>query len=134
MSSKKNEVSIASKLKIKHIPDVGYDFNDVIENVEKLMDHFFNTSMDEIKSTIDKLATKYSNKIDYDYCNLFHLAENTKAFDQWNIMHMRISKGKVDPAFHLMDMYFQMRMVENFDFYNDVLIYNYTEDIQPFLK
>ena len=131
---KKNEVSIASKLKIKHIPDVGYDFNDVIENVEKLMDHFFNTSMDEIKSTIDKLVRKYSNKIDYNYCNLFHLAENTKAFDQWHIMQMRISKGKDDPAFHLMDMYFQMRMVVSFDFYDDVLIYNYIEDIQPFLK
>ena len=55
----------ASQPNLKFIPEVGFNFYDVIENVEKLIDYEFPNDGDLIRKTVKELYIKYYSKIDH---------------------------------------------------------------------
>ncbi len=122
----------ASQPNLKFIPNVGFDFDDVIENVEKLVGFIFPSEKEVIKSTIEEMSMKYSEQIDNDYENFMELANETKSFYKWDVMYKKLTKGLDEPVCQLLDLYFQINMISNYDIYNDLLIHAYLEDIQPF--
>jgi hypothetical protein len=121
------------RLKLKKIPDFNYDFDDVIENVEKLLIYYFPKDKKTIELEVENLANKYCEKIDGDYDEFMRIANKTKAFNKWSDFSLRITEGLSPISYSVLDLYFQINMVPNYDVYNDVLIYAYWEDIQPYL-
>jgi hypothetical protein len=120
-------------LKLKVIPNINYEFDDVIENVEKLLDFHFPETNIEIRNEVQKLSTKFLLKIDYDYDKFMRIANHTKGFNKWSDLYQKMTEGLPRIASAVLDLYFQMKMVPSYDVYNDTLIYAYLEDIQPFL-
>lgn len=122
----------ASQLNLKAIPRKGFDFNDVIENVEKLIDYEFPNDGDLIRNTINELYVKYYCKIDHCYVNFMDLASGTNFFKKWFKLSDKLTKKLDKRAVYLLDLYFQYTMVENYDVNNDILIHAWFEDVEPF--
>ena len=79
--TKKAEKALQPNLKF--IPNVGFDFDDVIENVEKLIDYQFPSDGGLIRKTVEELHVKYYFKIDHCYDKFMDLATETKSFKKW---------------------------------------------------
>jgi hypothetical protein len=73
MKNLTNGVFDTSNLDLKYIPNVGFDFNDVIENVEKLIDNIFPIEKDIIKKTVEELSIEYSEQIGDFYGRLLKI-------------------------------------------------------------
>ena len=72
----------ASQPNLKFIPEVGFNFYDVIENVEKLIDYEFPNDGDLIRKTVKELYIKYYSKIDHCYVNFMDLYHDNKIFNK----------------------------------------------------
>jgi len=120
-------------LKLKVIPNINYEFDDVIENVELLLDFHFPETNIEIRNEVQKLSNKFFLEIDFDYDEFMRIANHTQGFNEWRNLVKKMTERLPEIASAVLDLYFQMRMVQSYDVYNDILIYAYLEDIQPFL-
>lgn len=126
---KKNLITI---LGLKRVPEVGYDFDDVIFNVEKLLDHFFLKKAITIRKKVSRLSEVYIDLIQGDYDEFLNLANSEKKLQKWREPYYGlINRNNLMAS--VLDLYFQINMVENWDVYNDILIHAYLEDVQPFL-
>lgn len=124
--------NIKSVLKLKEIPSVDYDFDDVIKNTEKLLDYYFPDNAQLIRQEVSSLASKYAPRIRSDYDKFLVLANRDKKLTHWNRLFTTSLKSG-DIQFALLDLYLQINLVVDWDVYNDVLIHTYLEDIQPYL-
>lgn len=127
-----SEISISEMLNLVEIDLYDFDFDDVHENVEKLLVHFFGDEFYQI----EKLVSEFSDKsgLDYDsYDEFIRLAAKGK-FKKWFEYSNKICSGKPEVADAVLDLYFQKTMIPSPDIHNDLLIYAYIEDIQPFLN
>jgi hypothetical protein len=118
---------------LKFIPNVGFDFDDVIENVEKLIDNIFPIEKDIIKKTVEELSIEYSGEIGSDYEIFMYLGNETESFNKWVELSRKLTKELDEPVSHLLDLYFQINMMNDYDIFNDLLIHAYLEDVQPFI-
>ena len=134
MKNLTNGVFDTSNLDLKYIPTVGFDFNDVIENVEKLIDNIFPIEKDIIKKTVEELSIEYSEQIDDDYEIFMYLGNETESFKKWVELSRKLTKELDEPVSHLLDLYFQINMMNNYDIFDDLLIHAYLEDVQPFIE
>ena len=134
MKNLTNGVFDTSNLDLKYIPNVGFDFNDVIENVEKLIDNIFPIEKDIIKKTVEELSIEYSEQIDDDYEIYMYLGNETESFKKWVELSRKLTKELDEPVSHLLDLYFQINMMNNYDIFDDLLIHAYLEDVQPFIE
>ena len=134
MKNLTNGVFDTSNLDLKYIPNVGFDFNDVIENVEKLIDNIFPIEKDIIKKTVEELSIEYSEQIDDDYEIFMYLGNETESFKKWVELSRKLTKELDEPFSHLLDLYFQINMMNNYDIFDDLLIHAYLEDVQPFIE
>ena len=134
MKNLTNWVFDTSNLDLKYIPNVGFDFNDVIENVEKLIDNIFPIEKDIIKKTVEELSIEYSEQIDDDYEIFMYLGNETESFKKWVELSRKLTKELDEPVSHLLDLYFQINMMNNYDIFDDLLIHAYLEDVQPFIE
>ena len=134
MKNLTNGVFDTSNLDLKYIPNVGFDFNDVIENVEKLIDNIFPIEKDIIKKTVEELSIEYSEQIDDDYEIFMYLGNETEPFKKWVELSRKLTKELDEPVSHLLDLYFQINMMNNYDIFDDLLIHAYLEDVQPFIE
>ena len=134
MKNLTNGVFDTSNLDLKYIPNVGFDFNDVIENVEKLIDNIFPIEKDIIKKTVEELSIEYSEQIDDDYEIFMYLGNETESFKKWVELSRKLTKELDEPVSHLLDLYFQINMMINYDIFDDLLIHAYLEDVQPFIE
>ncbi|MFN5424277.1 MAG: hypothetical protein ACK5A2_02760 [Bacteroidota bacterium] len=134
MKNLTNGVFDTSNLDLKYIPNVGFDFNDVIENVEKLIDNIFPIEKDIIKKTVEELSIEYSEQIDDDYEIFMYLGNETESFKKWVELSRKLTKELDEPVSHLLDLYFQINMMNNYDIFDDLLIHAYLEDVQPFIE
>jgi hypothetical protein len=116
-----------------HVPSRGYDFDDVIKNVESLLDQLFPTDSVAIRNAVAALASKYESKIKSDYWRFIDLANSEPALRTWDQSY-RGDFSESPLKMSVLDLYFQMTMVPNWDVYNDILIHAYLEDIQPLIK
>ena len=124
--------NIKSVLKLKEIPSVDYDFDDVIKNTEKLLDYDFPDNAELIRQEVSSLASKYVPRIRSDYDKYLVLANRDKKLTHWNRPFTTALKSG-DIQFAVLDLYLQINLVVDWDVYNDVLIHTYLEDIQPYL-
>jgi hypothetical protein len=131
---KMKRMTIKEQLELKEISLDNFDFDDVIENVDKLMTYYFKEDKEVIQKTIDELYSKFCSKIDYDYVRFLKLAEKNRDIKEWFGVHNKLVAGKGEVVNYVLDLYFQMTMVPSYDVYNDVLIHAYLEDIQPYLN
>jgi len=122
----------ASQPNLKFIPNVGFDFNDVMENIEKLIDYQFPSDGGLIRKTVEDLYVKYYCKIDHCYDNFMDLATETKSFKKWYKLSDKLTKDLDLPAVHLLDLYFQYTMVDNYDIFDNLLIHAWFEDVEPY--
>ena len=122
----------ASQPNLKFIPEVGFNFYDVIENVEKLIDYEFPNDGDLIRKTVNELYIKYYSKIDHCYVNFMDLYHDNKIFNKWFKLSRKLTKKLDERAGFLLDLYFQYTMVENSDINHDLLIHAWFEDVAPF--
>jgi ribosomal protein S17E len=127
-------ISIKERLCLKHINEFDFDFDDVIENVDKLMTYYFKADMEFIQKTVDDLCDKYGSKICGDYDKFLDLAEKNRDIKKWLGVHNKLVADKGDVANSVLDLYFQMAMVPCNDVFNDVFILAYLETIQPYLN
>ena len=126
--------SIKERLSLKEIDEIDFDFDDVIENVDKLMCYYFKEQKQSIEKIISGLYLKYRSKIKNDYDRFMRIANKDKDFKDWFKMHNQFVEGKDEVANSILDLYFQMTMVPSYDVYDDVLIHAYLEDVQPYLN
>lgn len=126
--------SIKTRLGLKEIPSVGFDFDDVIENVEKLLEFYFPEYSKGIKEKIYRLSARYAEQIDDDYEEFISLVNTKKDLGSWRMTVVPNYKQLSPVEDAVLDLYFQINLVRDYDVYNDVLIYAYLEDIQPQLK
>lgn len=131
---KKERLTIKEQLGLKEIRLNDFDFDDVIENVDKLMNYFFKEDNEFIQKTVDQLYSKFCTKIDCDYDRFLKLAEKNRDILEWFGVHNKLVEDKDEVANYVLDLYFQMTMVPSNDVYCDQLIYAYIEDIQPHLN
>lgn len=132
MTEFESEISTSEMLNLVEIDLDKYDFDDVHENVQKLLVHFFGDEFYQI----EKLVSEFSDKsgLDYDdYDEFMRLAAKGK-FKKWFEYSNKICSGKPEVANAVLDLYFQKTMIPSPDIHNDLLIYAYIEDIQPFLN
>ena len=122
----------ASQPNLKFIPEVGFDFDDVIENVEKLIDYQFPSDGGLIRKTVEELYIKYYCKIDHCYDKFMDLATETKSFKKWYKLSDKLTAKLDERAASLLDLYFQYTMVDNYDIFDDLLIHAWFEDVAPF--
>ena len=122
----------ASQPNLKFIPEVGFNFYDVIENVEKLIDYEFPNDGDLIRKTVKELYIKYYSKIDHCYDKFMDLATETKSFKKWYKLSDKLTAKLDERAASLLDLYFQYTMVDNYDIFDDLLIHAWFEDVAPF--
>jgi hypothetical protein len=128
------KLPLITALGVKQIPEVGYDFDDVIDNVEKLLNFYFPDSSKGIKEKVYRLSSKYVDYIDGEYETFLTLHNSKRELLEWTLTVVPDIE-KVSPvARNILDLYYQINMVNNYDVYNDVLIYAYLKDIQPKLK
>jgi|LauGreDrversion4_2_1035121.scaffolds.fasta_scaffold53789_5 hypothetical protein len=127
-------MSVKERLSLKEIDEIDFDFDDVIENVDKLMCYYFKEQKQSIEKIISGLYLKYRSKIKNDYDRFMRIANKDKDFKDWFKMHNQFVEGKDEVANSILDLYFQMTMVPSYDVYDDVLIHAYLEDVQPYLN
>ena len=131
---KMKRMTIKEQLELKEISLDDFDFDDVIENVDKLMTYYLKEEKELIEKTVDELYSKFCSKIDCDYVRFLKLAEKNRDIKEWFAIHNKFVAGKDLVVNYVLDLYFQMTMVPSYDVYNDVLIHAYLEDIQPHLN
>jgi len=122
----------ATQMNLKAIPRKGFNFYDVIDNVEKLIDYEFPNDGDLIRKTVNELYIKYYSKIDHCYENFMDLANDTNSFKKWYKLSYKLTEKLDERAGFLLDLYFQYTMVENSDINSDLLIHAWFEDVEPF--
>ena len=122
----------ASQPNLKFIPEVGFDFDDVIENVEKLIDYQFPSDGGLIRKTVEELHVKYYFKIDHCYDKFMDLSTETKSFKKWYKLADKLTAKLDERAASLLDLYFQYTMVDNYDIFHALLIHAWFEDVEPF--
>jgi hypothetical protein len=128
------KMSVKERLSLKEINEFDFDFDDVIENVDKLMCHYFKGQKQSIEKIVSGLYFEHRSKINYEYDKFIRIASKGKDFKDWFEMHNQFVEGKDEVANSILDLYFQMNMVPSYDVYNDVLIHAYLEDVQPYLN
>jgi hypothetical protein len=121
-------------LGLKKIPAVGYNFDDVIDNVEKLLDFYFPDSSKGIRGKVFHLSCKYAEDIDGDYEDFTTLHNSKRELQRWSLTVVPEVELKSRLQLDILDLYYQINMVKSYDVYDDTLIYAYLEDIQPKLK
>jgi hypothetical protein len=115
-----------------HVPATKYDFDDVICNVGLLLDHLFQNDAPAIRSIVADLTERYHYKIEGDYWKFIELANQYSSLRDWD-KPFRKDSTLLPLKVAVLDLYFQIAMVPNWDAYNDILIHAYLEDVQPFL-
>ena len=118
---------------LKMIPTAGYDVDDVIENMEIILHQLFPDNAKNIKAKVYSLSIEYDSKIRGDYWKFIKIANQDSRLSNWDISFKK-SIGNSSLKHFVLDLYFQMNMVQNWDVYNDILIHAYLEDIQPNLE
>lgn len=124
--------SIKTIISLNEIPSIDYDFDDVINNIEKLLDYYFPDNSGLIRQKVSSLASVYIPQIRGDYDKFLVLANRDKKLTRWNRPFTTAVKSG-DIRFAVLDLYLQINLVVDWDVYNDVLIHTYLEDIQPYL-
>jgi hypothetical protein len=109
-----------------------FDFDDVHENVEKLLVHFFGDDFNRIEKLVNEI--KIETGLDYDDYDLFMELADEGKFKKWSEYCNAICSVKPEVAYAVLDLYFQKTMIPSPDIHNDLLIYAYIEDIQPLLN
>ncbi len=125
--------SLITKLKLTVIEEGGDQLYEVLDNLEILLNYFFPEEKERIKKEVEILVVKYSHKIDGDYDEFMRIANKTNAFKKWSNFSTKITEGLPTVAHAVVDLYFQMYMINHVDVCTCLLINAYTEDIQPFL-
>jgi len=115
------------------IPTVGYDFDQVIRNTQRLLEQLFSENANAIRLKVYSLAIEYDSKIRGNYWRFMKLANGNASLRNWNAA-FRKDVGNSSLKHSVLDLFFQINMVQNWDVYNDILIHAYLEDIQPYLK
>lgn len=119
-------------LKLVKIELDDFDFDDVHENVEKLLVHFFGNDFYQIEKLVNTI--KIETGLDYDDYDLFMELADEGRFKKWTDYSNAICSVKPEVAYAVLDLYFQKTMIPSPDIHNDLLIYAYIEDIQPLLN
>jgi len=99
-----------------------------------LIDNIFPIEKDIIKKTVEELSIEYSEQIDDDYEIFMYLGNETESFKKWVELSRKLTKELDEPVSHLLDLYFQINMMNNYDIFDDLLIHAYLEDVQPFIE
>lgn len=118
---------------LKMIQSTSYDFDDVIENMEIILHQLFPDNAENIKAKVYSLSIEYDSKIGGDYWKFMEIVNRDSRLFNWDIPFKK-NKGNSSLKHFVLDLYFQMNMVQNWDVYNDILIHAYLEDIQPNLE
>ena len=118
---------------LKMIPSAGYDFDNVIENMEIILHQLFPDNAENIKAKVYSLSIEYDSKIRGNYWRFIKLANSNARLRDWNASFQKEVRNST-LKHSVLDLYFQMNMVQNWDVYNDILIHAYLEDIQPNLE
>jgi hypothetical protein len=119
---------------VKKIPDSGYDFDDVIKNVDALLKCHFPDWEKKIKAKVHRLGLKYADQIEGEYETFLNMVNSKRELERWWLTVTPSDRRLSRLEHHILDLYFQIEMVQDYDVYNDVLIYAYLEDIQPLLN
>jgi hypothetical protein len=119
-------------LKLVKIELDDFDFDDVHENVEKLLLYFFGDDFYQIEKLVNE--TRIESCLEYDDYELFMELADEGSFKKWTEYSNNICSGKPEVAYAVLDLYFQKTMIPSPDIHNDLLIYAYIEDIQPLLN
>ena len=80
------------------------------------------------------MSARYAEQIDDDYEEFISLVNTKKDLGSWRMTVVPNYKQLSPVEDAVLDLYFQINLVRDYDVYNDVLIYAYLEDIQPQLK
>jgi hypothetical protein len=81
------------------------------------------------KGKVDRYRDQYD-----DYEKFLNLVDRVRSLQKWEVTVTPNHRILTKLEKNILDLYFQINMVPDYDVYNDTLIYAYLEDIQPLLN